>query len=468
MYNTEKIRKLNIPKSPGCYRFYDKDGKLLYIGKAADLRGRVASYWRAGANHNPAKQAMLKEVTAVEWTEAESEIEALLLEANLIKKYQPPYNVLLRDDKRFQYIVVTTGDEVPGVFTARTIGQSGRYFGPYTGGLAVKETLKAIRKIWPYCTARKIGPKPCFYAQIGRCLGPCGGLITVKEYNERVIKPIILFLAGKKNKIIKDMEKKIKSVETHNHASAAVETHDYASLINETKYRLMNMRNVLEHARVLSIGDKYAADVVELAKVLGLPRVPERIEGYDIADIFGREAVGSMAVFSNGEPDKSEYRKFKIKTGQGKANDARMLKEILERRFKHTASGTLESPHPPAPSPSPERGRRPASRRVAGAGDKTWPFPDLIIIDGGKAQLNAALSVIKKNRLEIPVLAVSKGEGRRGARAPDKIFFPGESKPLILPLASPALHIVKRVRDEAHRFAAGYHKLLRKKNLLNA
>ena len=471
-----EIKKLNIPKSPGCYLFKDKAGKIIYIGKAADLKSRVLSYWRASANHNGAKRAMIKEVAGVEWAETESEIEALLLEANLVKKYQPRYNVLLRDDKRFQYITVSTRDEIPGLFTARTIGASGRYFGPYTSGIAVRETLKAIRKIWPYCTERRVGKKPCFYAQVGRCCGVCGGELALKDYKEKIIKPITLFLEGKKSRIIRAMdakkkrlEQEIKKFEIRNSkfeipisplprrggpagpARGGLEEPStrreiLENELKELKYLVLNMRNVLEHARILSIGEKYAADVVELAKTLGLKRVPQRIEGYDIANIFGREAVGAMVVFSGGEPDKNEYRKFKIRLGQGEADDTRMLREVLERRFKHTegAPKALES----------------------ALGAPAWPKPDLIIVDGGKAQLNIAQKILKKQKLDISVLAVSKGAGLRSALAPDKIFFPGEKQALVLPLASPALHIIKRVRDEAHRFAIGYHKLLRKKKFL--
>ncbi|MCU0679385.1 MAG: excinuclease ABC subunit UvrC [Planctomycetes bacterium] len=506
------IKKLNIPRSPGCYFFKNAKGKTIYIGKAADLRSRVTSYWRKSANHNGAKQAMLGEIADVEWVETESEIEALLLEANLVKKHQPAYNVDLRDDKRFQYIMVSTGDEVPGVFTTRTIGAAGKYFGPYTSGLAVKETMKAIRRIWPYCTERRAGKKICFYAQIGRCIGVCGGQVSVKEYQEKVVKPIILFLAGKKNVLIKNYELRIKNLEREVRSLPAgkagkklsasakatadkevrskklenevisnklkvasskreereikmLETNGCSSVqmkekeLADIKYQLLNLRNVLEHARILSIGEKYAADVVELAKILSLPRVPERIEGYDIANIFGREAVGSMVVFKNGEPDKNGYRKFKIKFGQGEANDVRMLAEVLERRFKHVSRIAHRA------SENEKKIDGTCDTRYAIRDTGNWPVPDLIIVDGGKAQLNTALRVLKKNKLDIPLLAVSKGEGLRSAQAPDKIFWPGEKKPLELPLASPALHIIKRVRDEAHRFAIGYHRLLRSKKI---
>ena len=427
------IKNLKLPSSPGSYQFKDKSGKIIYIGKAANLRNRIVSYWQKGANHTPAKYSMMKHIASVEWIETESEIEALFLEANLIKKYQPVYNVDLKDDKRFLYIKVSTEDEIPGVFATRKVGRSGKYFGPFTSARAVRETLKAIRKIWPYCTEKRVKDKPCFYAQIGRCTGVCAGFISIKEYRQKIIKPIILFLEGKKKKIIKNYELEIKDLSAQGGLGA-----DQEKELNGLKFRLLNIKKVLDHANILSIGEKYAADVVELAKILGLSRAPERIEGYDIANIFGHEAVGSMVVFKNGEPNKNEYRKFKIKAGQGGANDVGMLREILERRFKNN-----------------------------------WPRPDLIIVDGGKAQLNAAVSVLKKLNLFKPgegdgvmILAISKGEGLRSARARDKIFFPGENRPLELSLASPALHIIKRVRDEAHRFAINYHRLLRKKKML--
>lgn len=420
--NISGIKKLNIPKIPGCYKFLNKKQKIIYIGKAADLRTRIISYWRKSTNHTPAKYSMLKQVVSVEWVEVESEIEALLLESNLIKKYQPQYNIDLRDDKRFLYIKVSTEDGIPGVFATRKISKSGRYFGPYISAQAVKQTLKAIRKIWPYCLERKIKKKPCFYYQINRCTGVCGKLFNVKDYQEKIIKPIILFLSGKKSRIVSGLEKERKQAKKEGKEEAA----------KHIFFVLKNMKQVLAHATVISVSEKYAADVVELAKTLRLKKIPTRIEGYDISNIFGQEAVGSMVVFKEGEPDKKEYRKFKIKIDEGKANDTRMLKEILERRFNND-----------------------------------WELPGLIIVDGGKAQLNVAVKVVGKCKLDIPVISVSKGIGLRSAAAPDKIYFPNEKKPLELPLASPALHIIKRVRDEAHRFAIKYHRQLRGKKFLN-
>ncbi len=446
--NISDIKKLNIPKSPGVYQFLDKNNKIIYVGKAADLRARVLSYWRKSAGHSPAKYSMMKRINKAEWIETGSEIEALLLEANLIKKIQPQYNIAMRDDKRYVYIKITVENEIPGVFITRKIDKSGKYFGPFTGVEAVKQTLKAVRKIWPYCAARKRQKKPCFYYQINRCAGICGGIVGRKEYMDKVIKPIILFLEGKKGKVIKNYELRIKNYEKKL-KSCKVKSEKFYKIQEEIsllKFQLLNIRKVLEHTKILSVSDKYANDVIELAKVLGLPKIPERIEGYDISNLFGREATGSMAVFRGGEPNKSEYRKFKIKTGQDQANDVGMLKEILERRFKHLKE--TKSP-------------------IGDLVSRGWQSSDLIIVDGGKAQLNTAVRVLKKFKFDIPVIAISKGLGLRGALAPDKLFFPGEKKPLELPLASPALHLIKRVRDEAHRFAISYHRKLKRKSVFN-
>lgn len=419
------IKQLNIPKESGSYQFYNAEGTLIYIGKAVDLRSRVSSYWRTGTNHTPAKARMVKEVAHIEWIVTESEIEALLLEANLVKKYQPHYNIDLRDDKRFYYIHISLEDEIPGVFLTRTIGKAGRYFGPFVSSLAVKETLKALRRIWPYCTMRRIQKKPCFYYQINRCLGPCGQKVTRKEYLDQVIKPLILFFEGKKQAIIREWKKDKERFEKAGDIEEAA----------RIDYLLKQMEYVLANTKILSVAEKYAADTTELAKVMGLPRIPDRIEGYDISNIFGKEAVGSLVVFRNGEPEKSQYRKFKIRLekeiADRKKGDVWMLEEMLERRFNND-----------------------------------WPLPDLIIIDGGKAQLGVASRVLQRHHLTIALIGITKGEGLRSAKAPDKLYFPGEAKPLQLPLASPALHLIKRVRDEAHRFAITFHRERRSKRFL--
>lgn len=432
----EEIKKMNIPLTPGCYLFKDVRGRIVYIGKASKLRNRILSYWRKKTDHSPAKFSMMKKVGKIEIIETDSEIEALLLEANLIKKHSPEYNVIMRDDKRYAYIKISTGDEYPRVHSTRKLERSGRYFGPFVSAEAVRETLKVIRKIWPFRSCKNMPSKTCLYYRIGKCPGMCEKHISKSDY-QKIIRHIKLFLEGKKGRIVKSYETRIRSLEKRRVLSGS-EEEEFGLL----KYRLFNMKKVLDHSNVLSLMDKYAMDVVELAKVLSLPRVPGRIEGYDISNIQGRYAVGSMVVFQDGEPDKNEYRKFKIRDTKLEG-DTYMLKEVLERRFKHS----LASGH--------DEGQR-----------ETWSLPDLVIVDGGKAQLNMVSKILKNNKLNIPALSISKGEGLRSAKAPDKIFFPGERKPLELPLASPALHVIKRVRDEAHRFAIGYHRKLRSRHVI--
>ena len=452
--NLDQVKKLNIPTTPGSYQYYDKAGEIIYIGKAANLRSRVLSYWRESADHTPAKEQMLTRIAKIKWIETDTEIEALLLEANLVKKFQPYYNVLLRDDKRYAYIKISTEEEWPRVFFTREIEKSGRYFGPFTSSESVREVLKIIRHIWRFRSCATMPKKVCLYYRIGQCPGMCQYQISHPEYL-KTIGEITKFLEGKRKEVEKNLQSSIINLQSEYEKAKGDKKQSLEDKLRIEKFRLINLKKVLENSRVLSVGEKYAADVVELAKTLSLPKVPQRIEGYDISNLFGQEAVGSMVVFKNGEPDKSQYRKFKIRgventprpstsakatadtsnthpdRGELKGNDTGMLREILERRFNND-----------------------------------WVHPDLIIIDGGKGQLSACLSILKKLKLDIPILAVSKGEGLRSAHAPDKIFFPGMKTALQLPLASPALHIVKRVRDEAHRFAISFHRQRRSKNWL--
>lgn len=430
-----QIKNQKTPSGPGCYLFYNRQQEIIYIGKAANLQSRVLSYWQKSAQHSPAKEGMLKKVAKITWLETASEIEALLLEANLIKKHQPYFNVVMRDDKRFSYIKISTEETYPRIFLTRKIDQSGHYFGPFTSTEAVKQTLKVIRKIWPFRTCLHMPKKVCLYYQINKCPGPCEVKIEREEYKKR-IKQIILFLEGKRKQVETRIKKEIKKLEKEK-VKLSPDKNEYLALdrkIKQLNYQLHNLEEVLKHTKILSLKDKYASDVLELAKVLSLPKIPERIEGYDISNIFGKIAVGSMVVFKEGEPEKNHYRKFKLKADQARG-DVANLEEVLLRRF-----GRITYPKKEA-----------------------WPLPDLIILDGGKAQLNVGVKILKKYSLDIPILAISKGEKLRSARAQDKIFFPGQKEPLKLPLASPALHVVKRVRDEAHRFAINYHRQQKRK-----
>jgi excinuclease ABC subunit C len=419
LHHKTKRQLEDIPDTPGVYHFLNTKGQIIYVGKASDLKKRVASYFKKNTGLSTWKQRMVPAIAKIDWIETETEIEALLLEANHIKKYAPYYNVTMRDDKNYQYIKVSTDEEWPRVLSTRTIDKSGTYFGPFTSGYAVKETLRVLRKIIPFrCKQKPIEAsdksdgargrtsRACLQFHIGLCPGTCVGAITNKEYQKN-IKVILSFLSGKHRVVIRAVKRKL------------------------GKERAAYVDNLLAHTRVLSLSEKYASDVRELKRAIGLPVLPRRIEGYDISNTMGKEATGSMVVFVEGEPANDAYKKFTIKTVK-KSNDVGMLKEILERRLAHN----------------------------------DWPLPDLMVIDGGKGQLNVAVRALKKARLDVPVLSIAKGGHGGVLKQKDEIYFPGEKTPLKLPKSSPALHLVMRVRDEAHRFAIGHHKFLRKKKFL--
>lgn len=419
----DEVKKLNIPKSPGCYKYFNEKGGIIYIGKAADLRSRVFSYWSASANHSLMKEKMMQEIRSIKLEVCDSEMEALLLEASLIKEHQPHYNILMRDDKRFSYIKVSTEEDWPRVYQTRVLDNAGTFFGPFTSGESVKVVLKVLRQIWPYRSCRVLSKRVCLYYHINKCPGCCEGYVVKKKY-KKTIEKIIAFLNGRQRVEISNLKTNIKALLKEGDSDKA------AILTNE----LEKINFLLDQTKLISHMEKFSTDVVELAKILGLKKIPRRIEGYDIAHVFGREIVGSMVVFEDGEPNKNEYRKFRIKNGQGEINDTKMLREVIERRFSND-----------------------------------WAKPDLIMVDGGKGQLNAVNFAVKKcfTKEEAPlVISISKGRGLRSAAAPDRLHFPGEKNALELSLNSPALHVLKRIRDEAHRFAITYHKLLRSRKAL--
>lgn len=415
----KKLDKL--PQTPGVYLFLGKKKKILYIGKASNLKARVRSYFQTSSALSPAKHMMIDKIVGWKIQETDTEIEALLLEANLIKKYLPPFNVVMRDDKTFAYVKITIEEEFPTVKVVRKLDKTGRFFGPFTDMGALREALKVLRRIFKWrpekCDASK--GKPCFDFQLGRCPGTCIGKVDKKEY-QRKMRQVIWFFEGKKERVLKDLKKQLR----------VARRSAWEGKVEQTEYQIMSIEKVIGHSKMLGVIEKYETDAKELARLLGIGKLLERIEGYDISNIFGREAVGSMVVFKEGEPKKSEYRKFKIILLEGEPNDVGMMKEMLERRFKRYHHKSKKD---------------------------IWPIPDVIIVDGGKAQLNTATRALKKYKLDIPHISLAKRN--------EEIYFPGEKNPLKLPQASPALHLVQRVRDEAHRFAITYHRKRRSKRL---
>jgi excinuclease ABC subunit C len=425
-----KAAPKNLPTAPGVY-FYKRARRVLYVGKASNLKNRVSSYFHLSSNHSPAKQKLLADATSITYEETDSEIEALLLEAHYIKKLRPPYNVLLRDDKTFLSVVITD-EEYPRILPTRKIGSDGTYFGPFTDARAVKEALRVIRKLFPYrtnCVPFKASAKEgvpnsrrgCLDSHLGLCPGVCSGRISAVEYRKS-IRRIKLFFEGKKRLVVSALKRERRQV--------AKKTDDESRFrLQRIDQQLQWLEKVIVMTHILRYEEKAEGDVIELGRVLGLAKPPHRIEGYDISHVSGTLTTSSMVVFTDGNADKREYKKFKIRTVIG-SNDVASLKETFRRRFEHRPGGTKEP----------------------------WLMPDLVIVDGGRPQLSAALEVWRELHLTVPLISLAKRY--------EEIFIPNQVSAMVLLRTSPALHLVQRVRDEAHRFCKSYHTLLRRKKLL--
>lgn len=535
-----------LPAKPGVYLFKDSQAKVIYVGKASSLRNRLRAYFSPSAKLPFKIEKLVASISDFETIVTDSEQEALILECNLIKKYRPSYNVRLKDDKTFPYLKIDLKNDWPGVHITRRFNKNGdRYFGPFAGAGSLRQTLRLIKKIFPFRSCNKTitgkDSKPCLEYHINRCLGPCIGAISKEDY-QQMINQVVLFLEGKQELVIKDLKNKMRNasrqlqfekaalirdqiqaieeviegqriaitVKGDMDAIALAQTKDlayaeiffirsnkligrdyilldgirdeepsqiiasfikqyYASassipplillqypteepdiitrwLSNQrgtpvklhvprqgSKKQLMD--TVVENARQgLALYQAKQSTLIESALVLeelkdrlNLPRTPMRIEGYDISNIRGNLAVGSMAVFDKGLPKPAHYRRFRIKSVFG-IDDYAMIQEILRRRFKQSLA----------------------------TNEKWSTIPDLLLIDGGKGHLNAALEVMKELELD-SVSAASL------AKEKEEIFIPGKPDPLDIPQTSAALYLLQRIRDEAHRFALGYHQKLRHK-----
>ncbi len=409
------LEKSLIPHKPGVYIFKDKLNNILYVGKAIDLYHRVASYFNRA---NDRKTTILvTQISAVETIIVESELEALILEANLIKKFKPAFNVRLMDDKDYIYIGVTKGD-LPQIITLRKhdLKSVTKSFGPFPSSRTVRDTLKLLRRIFPWCSNPL--SRVCFYYHLGLCPGACVGLISKEDYQKIIIR-FSKFMEGKKQELMDEIFKEMQQASSNQEFEQAsrlkkmLEGIGYLTQTNRSKFYLENP-NFLE--------EELSNALLELQKDLNLSKLPERIEGYDISNIGGKEAVGSMVVLTNGEIDRSQYRKFKIKI-TGKPNDVAMHREMLGRRLKH-----LE-----------------------------WPMPDLIIIDGGRGQVRGAKLEIINSKLNIPVYGLAKRL---------EWLYPLEGEIIKLPKRSLSLKLAQKLRDEAHRFAITYHRKLHGKIVL--
>jgi len=416
----EKIEK--VPKTAGVYAL--KSGKtILYIGKASDLRERIKNHLQKSSYRD---NLFIDQVSHVGYIETESDIDALLLESELIKKQQPKYNVMWRDDKKYFFIAIDlqgciVGErKFPRVFITHQPRKLPKvtYIGPFVDGKTVKRALRLLRRAFPFYTAKKHAPIRCSWCHIDRCPGPDPNL---KQY-KRNIQNLREIFRGKKTSVLRKLRKDMESASKNEDFETAASLRD----------QVFAFERILSHASVLSVEGKpiHQTAQVELRKVLSLRSPIRRIEGYDISNIQGKQATGSMVVFLDGKPANSEYRKFKIHIA-GKPDDFAMMQELVIRRLNH-----------------PE-----------------WQYPQLMIIDGGKGQLSAAMKAFKEfekishKRLPIYIAAIAKRN--------NELFLEGKSHPLLLRnLPQNISNLILHIRDEAHRFAITYHRKLREKSYI--
>ena len=544
----------HLPTSPGVYIFRDAGEKVVYVGKAKNIRSRVASYFTRSGDGRPKIAELRERVRQIDFIVTSSETEALVLEANLIKRHRPRFNASLKDDKSYPYIVVTTGDEYPRVYATRAAHDPRhRYFGPFPSAGAVSSTLDVLNKTFPFRKCR--GPEPgrrsgvpCLNYHIGRSVAPCIGAVTKEEYDE-IVADVVAFLEGRVDGLVRDRQDAMREAARQMDFERAAKLRDevqslsyvrdrqqatiasedsfdaigaYAQgesacvqvfavregqIVNRDSFLLDNygesraadvalqfvpqyygtaavprevlvqsdereeelatlaahlsglrgtrvevrrphrgdkrrilemaVRNAeqgMEHERALEEAkrNKVASTLDGLREELALPKLPVRIECYDISNTMGTNSVASMVVFQGGRPAKGEYRRFRIRTVEG-ADDFASMAEVIKRRL--------------------ERLR---------ANDEKFPEPDLILLDGGKGQLSAVLPVFESLGVgsdlpDIPVRSLAKRD--------EEVFQPGRPEPVILERNSPELHLLQRVRDEAHRFANAYHRELRGRSM---
>ena len=541
----EKLKLL--PESPGVYLMKDARGKIIYVGKAIVLKNRVRQYFQSSRNQAPKVRAMVSHIADFETIMTANEVESLILEANLIKKHRPRYNIRLKDDKSYPYVKVTVQEEYPRVFITRRVVRDGaRYFGPYTNVTALRDSLKLLKRLFPMRTCRTMPERPCLEYHIKRCLAPCVGKVTAEDYGA-MIRAVLLFLEGRTDDVECELEHRMNLAAEAYHFETAARLRDQLTAVRKaaerqnivtgagdqdaigmarsaagvcvqiffirggkmigrehfllrgseeesdadilrafleqyynqatfvprevllpcaidaagqeiierwlaekkgggkvvlltpqrgTKHDIVEMATgnaekfLTDEETRRSLADEQTLGAVEeLGRYLGLRKLPYRMECFDISHNQGQETVASMVVFEGGMPKKSDYRRFKIKSAEGKPDDFLSMREVTTRRY---------------------------------VGLPKEELPDLIIIDGGKGQLSSALEIIRNEagHKEVPVVGLAKQF--------ELVFTEGNSEPVELPRRSPSLYLIQRIRDEAHRFAITFHRKLRgKRNLVS-
>jgi excinuclease ABC subunit C len=536
----------SLPDRPGVYLYRDAKAQVIYVGKAASLRGRVRSYFQESRPHDPKTDALIRHVADLEYIVTDNELEALMLEANLVRKHRPRYNIILRDDKHYPFLKLTTQEDFPRLVVARRVQNDGAtYFGPFYPATAMRETLRLTRQLFPLrtCSIKIDGrlERPCVQYYIHRCNAPCTGLETREGY-ARTVRDVARFLEGKDDNLAQTLTAEMEAAAAELKFERAGVLRDQIQSLNKVRERQKIIsteqvdqdvigvvrqgndacvelffvrrgrlvgqeafffdrvagspdgeilsaflrqfygKHVVPAPEILLSEDVPDADLLtewlsglakrrvqlsvpqrgarrefvamaeqnaaialqnhllsrenrqqlvleELQRVLGLPSLPNRIEGYDISSIQGSEQVGSMVVWENGDMKKDDYKRFRIRTVAG-ADDFASLEEMLRRRFRRSL-------------------------------EQGTPLPDLVLIDGGRGQLNVGLNVLQELGLDyLPVVSLAKQREE---------VYRGESlQPLVLDPTSPALHTLQKVRDEAHRFAITYHKKLRTRRTIQS
>ena len=430
----EKVK--TFPASPGVYLMKDEQGRVLYVGKAKNLRNRASHYFSKAALEDHRTVDLVKLIADIDFVEAETEVDALLMEARLVKDIQPRFNIELKDDKSFPYLQIRMREDYPRVEFTRTPRRRGvKLYGPFTSAKGLRAALQVLQRIFKFRTCTldiaESDPRwrwfrPCLLHSIHQCTAPCNFRVTREEYRKQ-IRGLRLVLEGKKAKLLREMETDM------NEASAALQFEKAARLRDEiAALKSLSLRGQVDkdvQPEVFQIEPKKG--MLGLRKILGLRRTPRTIEGIDIAHLGGDETVASLVAFIDGLPFKPHYRRYRIKTVAG-VDDFASIREVVSRRFRH---------------------RKPGS-----AAEEESVFPDILLIDGGKGQLNAALEVLRFMGREPPCLISL-------AKRDEEIYRPGDAEPIRLSRHAAALRLLQYVRDEAHRFAQHYHHLLRRKKL---
>jgi excinuclease ABC subunit C len=435
----ERITKLaekarTLPKSPGVYLMKDDKGRVIYIGKSASLRDRVCSYFQAGTKLEFKKSGLLEHVVDFDVVETDSEVEALLAENRLIKDIQPKYNARLLDDKTFPYLMITTGDEFPGVYVTREPRTTGvKLYGPFTSVHQLKEAVTLLQRAFKFRTCHlEISEsdesrrffRPCLLYPIKQCTAPCAAKISRETYRQDVSR-LMRFLEGDKKIVLRAMEKEMLEASAEQNFERAARLRDEIKALTSIGDRAKKGEQEYWQPEAFVTDPKDG--MIKLQEVLGLIEPPRIVEGIDIAHLQGGETVGSKVCFIDGVPFKDGYRRYKIKHDQGN-NDYLSIQEVVTRRY-----------------------------REAGASNEL--FPDVILIDGGLGQLHSAMDVFKTMDVKPPmVISLAKKE--------ELVFVQAKSEPIRLPRNNAALRLLQYIRDEAHRFAQHYHHILRRKSQL--